>query len=989
MNSQPIKALDIKSGWRCLEELAGSREFRERLERELAIPPGEGGISGVSRRDFLRLLGGTFALVGFSGLSGCVRQPQQTIVPYVDQPERLVLGKPLYYATALEFAGFARGVVVETHEARPTKVEGNPLHPATLGATSVFEQAAILDLYNPTRSSAVLKEGVTNTWSAFLGELQAALAKLPSSGTGLHVLTGTVTSPTFGAQWSTLLRRYPAAQWHQYEPLNHDAQFEGTNQAFGRFVQTQYHFDQAQTIVSFDADFLFAMPGSVRYARDFVSGRSVSDGATTMNRLYVLESAPTLTGASADDRRPIAPRAIIEYAVALARKLGVALTLGGAHPGDAAQQWAAEVAADLKSARAPTLIIAGAAMPAELHALVHAMNAALGNVGSSVTYSDPVEVATMNQTRSLKALAEAIRAGKVGVLLMLGGDWAHTSPIDFGMDALIRQVPLSVHLGVYRNRTANAARWHIPQAHPLEAWSDARAFDGTASIAQPLVEPFFGGRTMHELIDCVSQFPGRNAHDILRDYWLQAGVDEGAWRRALHEGILKSTAAATQTPVISSVPAITLEANRAGDVELVFRPDYGVWDGRFSENAWLQELPRPISRLSWENALLVSPATAQQAQLITGDLVQVKARDGRTIGGAVMVQPGMADGVYAITLGAGPDPEPGLWFTGVTPAGAPTQSDKMAQNAGIDAYPIRTSDEPWRRVVSLEKTAGKHQLATVQQHHVVNSDDLVRIGRFSERSSISPGEHAASNGFYNLTRTATDGVAWGMVIDLTRCIGCNACVVACQAENNIPPVGRSEVLRGREMHWIRIDSYYFGDPNRPLIAFQPMPCMHCETAPCELVCPVDATVHDHEGLNVQVYNRCIGTRYCSNNCPYKVRRFNFFNYAKAEQKEPLLLAQNPNVTVRTRGVMEKCTYCVHRITAGRIQAETEQRPIRDGEVIPACAQACPTRAIVFGDINAKSRVAGLKETALNYPLLPELNTCPRTSYLKRIINPKS
>lgn len=985
MNPHDLKR--VTDGWRCLEELAESPEFQEQLRREFVAAAYDAS-SGVSRRDFLRLLGGTFALAGLSGLSGCVRQPQQKIVPYVDQPERLVLGKSLSYATALEFGGFARGVVVETHEARPTKVEGNALHPASLGATSVFEQAAILDLYNPSRSSAVLKQGEASTWPAFLGELQAALAKLGPGGAGLHLLTGTVTSPSFGAQWAALQSRFPAAQWHRYEPINHDAEYEGSNQAFGRFLQAQYHCEKARIIVSLAADFLFAMPGSVRYARDFVSGRSISDGSTTMNRLYVLESAPTITGASADERTAVGPRAMAEYAVALARLLGVAVPTEGGNPGEAAEKWASAVAADLKAANGPTLLIAGSSLSPELHALVHAMNSVLGNIGESVTYSDPVEIAPVNQARSLTALAQAIQAGSVQLLLMLNGDWAHTAPAELGFDALIGRVPLSVHLGLYRNRTANAARWHIPQAHPFEAWSDARAFDGTVSIAQPLIEPLLGGRTPHELLDAVARFPGRQAHEIIREYWLQAGVDDERWGRALHDGLLQGTALPMQTPVIASSPAIRIEADASPGMDLVFMPDYGVWDGRFSENAWLQELPRPISKLSWENALLVSPATANAAKLATGDTVELKARDGRAIRGAVLVQPGMAENVCAVTLGCGPHPEPGLWFKGRTPEGAPVQMDPVAENAGIDAYPIRTSAEPWFRRVSLEKRGEQHSLATTQQHHLVNRRDLVRIGVFSELSNLRPWEHSGSEDFYNLTRTATDGIAWGMVIDLTRCIGCNACVLACQAENNIPPVGRREVLRGREMHWLRVDSYYFGSPDQPLMAFQPMPCMHCETAPCELVCPVDATVHDHEGLNAQVYNRCIGTRYCSNNCPYKVRRFNFFNYAKPEAREPLQLGQNPNVTVRTRGVMEKCTYCVQRITAGRIQAEVEGRPIRDGEVVPACAQACPTQAIRFGDLNAKSRVAAWKGSALNYPLLEELNTHPRTTYLARIMNPR-
>lgn len=985
MDGQPHNA--EKAGWRCLEEWMDSPEFRERLLQEFGsiVPTGEA--AGVSRRDFLRLVGSTLALAGLSGLSGCVRQPQQKIVPYIDQPERLIPGKAVRYATTLEFAGFGRGVVVETHEGRPTKVEGNPLHPASLGATSVFEQAAILDLYNPTRSSSVIKQGEANTWTAFIGELQAALMRLPADGKGLHLLTGTVTSPTFGQQWQDLLKRYPAAQWHRYEPINNDAEFEGVRQMAGAPVQSQYHFDKARVIVSLGADFLFAMPGSVRYARDFISGRNIRDGGNTMNRLYALESIPTITGASADHRKAIASSQFGMYAAALAKQLGVAVNIHGGMPDAEAEKWAAAVARNLKADTGLTLIIAGIAMPPEVHALTHAMNAILGNVGKTVSYSDPVEIAPVHHGKSIKALADAITAEEVKVLLLFGGDWAHTAPADLQMDTLIREVPLSVHLGMYRNQTADAATWHIPQAHPFEAWGDARAFDGTASVAQPLIEPLFGGRTLYEVMDCVARYPGRQTHEIIREYWRQMGVDDEGWRRALHDGVLPNTGTPEHGNALPSTTPITVTINAAQGPELVFMPDYGIWDGRFAENAWLQELPRPITRLSWENALLVSPATAKKKKLSTGDVVELRDQQGKTIHGSVMVQPGVADGVFAVTLGCGQIPEPGLWFKGVTPAGYPVSLDKTAFNAGIDAYPIRTSMEPWWRDVSVKKTGERHELATTQQHHLINTRDLVRIGTYAGLAKERPEEHHASGNLYNLTRTMTDGIAWGMVIDLTRCIGCNACVTACQAENNIPAVGRPEVLRGREMHWIRIDSYYFGNPDQPSIAFQPLPCMHCETAPCELVCPVAATVHDHEGLNVQVYNRCIGTRYCSNNCPYKVRRFNFFPYSKMEAKEPLELGMNPNVTVRARGVMEKCTYCVQRITTSRIQAETEGRPIRDEEVVPACAQACPTQTIIFGDLNAKSRVADLARSPLNYSLLKELNTHPRTTYLTRITNP--
>ncbi len=948
--------------------------YSEAMAREFAN-------RGITRRDFMRLLGGTVALAGISSLAGCVRQPRQEIVPYIDQPERVIPGKPLFYATALAFMGFGRGVLVETHEGHPTKIEGNPLHPASLGATSLFEQAAILDLYNPTRSSLPLRNGETASWPGFLAELQRALAELPPGGAGLHLLTGTIASPAFEHQWKTLTQRYPEAQWHQYEPINFDAELEGSRLAFGNYFQPQYHFDQAKVIVSFGADFLFALPGSLRYARDFIAGRE------RPNRLYFLESAPTITGASADHRSAIAPAAMTSYAAALARKLGIAGLPIDPRASREAVEWANGVAGDLKSSGAPSLILAGMAEAPELHALVHAMNQALGNHGKTVTYSAPVQVQPVNNGDSIQSLAAAIEKGSVKVLFMLDGDWAHTAPADLNLAALIRRVPFSIHLGQYVNATARAARWHIPQAHPLEAWSDLRAFDGATTLAQPMIEPLFGGKTAHELLDCIANYPGRSAFDIIKNHWSLEGMDENAWRLALHDGVLANSQASQQTPSIQASRPIELQAPAIPASTLLFTPDYGLWDGRFSENAWLQELPRPISRLSWENAFLVSPATASANGLRSGDVVRVKCGDGRELRGAALIQPGMADDVYAVTLGAGPRPEPGLWFKGATPEGMPTALDKAAQNTGIDAYPARTSRGIWSCAVEIEKTGARHELVTTQQDHRVNGPNVLRVIS-KQQASTAPQREPHPAGFYNLTRSATDGIAWGMVIDLTRCIGCNACVAACQAENNIPPVGRAEVARGREMHWLRIDSYDFGEPKHPAIAFQPVPCMHCETAPCELVCPVAATLHDHEGLNVQVYNRCIGTRYCSNNCPYKVRRFNFFNYAKPESKEPFMLSQNPNVTVRTRGVMEKCTYCVQRITMGRIKAEVEKRPLRDGEIVPACAQACPTQAIVFGDLDGHTRAAAMAASALNYSLLEELNTHPRTTYLARVTNPR-
>lgn len=988
--SQREKGKISPPAWRSLEELAGGEGVTELLGREFAVPPDETDTAaGLRRRDFLKLVGGTLGLAGLSGLSGCTVRPRGKIVPYVDQPEQIIPGKPLFYATALEFRGYGRGVLVETHEGRPTKVEGNPTHPATLGATSIFEQAALFDLYNPARSNSILKEGELSSWNACLGELQIALEKLPEDGAGLCLLTETITSPTFADQWKTLSERYPAARWYRYEPL-HDEQAQGVaREVFGAERELVYHFDKAKTIVSFDSDFLFGLPGSVRYARDLMAGReSATPGG--MSRIYALEAVPTITGCYADERKPVRYNDIIQYVIALAEEIGTAPSLEGLAPGADARNWARRVAADLKRGE-PALFVAGESQPGDVHRLVHELNRRLGSYQNGVI--DVIDtVRGTPKSGSLGELAEAANAGSVTILLMLGGNWVRTAPADTRFEEALAHIPLTIHSGLYVEETALASRWHIPQAHPFEVWGDTRAFDGTASIIQPLIEPLFGGRSVTEIFDCVVNFPGRPSQKIIKSYWMLRGMDEDEWRRALHDGVVAgSKSQPTGGSVTQASMAGSREGSPAGELDLLFVPDGSLWDGRYGRNSWLQELPRPITKLSWENAFLISPATAAEHEVTTGSIIEVRevrATDGRALTGMVLVQPGVAAGTIAVSLGSGSWPvkeEGGYFQTRVfRPKG------REVECLGINAYPLRTSHSQWRVPVSLVKQGGERKPLTTQHHHLVHGRDLLRVGSLQQLEKLySAPEEKSPPTLYNLTEQMTDGYAWAMSIDLSRCIACNACMVACQAENNIPPVGWEEVSRGREMHWIRLDSYYFGDENEPFIASQPMACMHCETAPCELVCPVEATLHDHEGLNVQVYNRCIGTRYCSNNCPYKVRRFNFFRYAEENAREPLQLMANPDVTIRARGVMEKCTYCVQRISAARIRASIENRPIRDGEVIPACAQVCPTETIIFGNINdPASRVAARKRERFDYVLLREQGTHPRTSYLPRVINPE-
>ncbi|HWL54534.1 MAG TPA: TAT-variant-translocated molybdopterin oxidoreductase [Chthoniobacteraceae bacterium] len=989
-------------GWRSLEELADTTEFRELLEREFAVPPDEAdNRAGLKRREFLQILGGTLGLAGLAGLAGCTVRPRGEIVPYVEQPESLVPGKPLFYATALEFGGYGRGVLVETHEGRPTKVEGNRLHPASLGATSLFEQATILDLYNPARSAAVLHRNGPGDWPAYLQALQTALLKLPPGGEGLHLLTGTITSPAFGEQWNMIVQRYPAARWHRYEPIHDDAFLEAERGAGWEPSEHRYHFDRARVVVSFGCDFLFALPGSVRYARELMAGRSGE--RAEMNRIYVLESVPTLTGAYADEReavRTAGPDGIAAHAAALAAELGVEVRFSGTWPGGGAAAWARRVAADLLAERNRNgaLLLAGGDQPPVVHSLVRAMNARLGSYGDgkgTISLLPPLVQNRVHQGESLAELAAAMKAGKARVVMMLGGDWVQTAPADLDFAEALEQVPLSIHCGLYLDKTARRATWHLPQAHPLEAWGDTRSFDGTASLCQPMIEPLYGGHSLHEVLDGLARFPGRSGYEIIRSHWVAPGrLDEAAWRRALHDGVVEGSApvAAAANPGGGGQVEVALGEPEAG-LELVLGPDPSLWDGRYAQNAWLQELPRPIHHLSWGNAFLIGPATGERLGLESGEWVRVRGGEEEVaIEGPVVIQPGVADGAVGLTLGcglwAGSDESP-FRVRQPTVLLNRTEAAHERGESGVDAYPIRTRAHPWRRAVVLERTGRNDRAVTTQHHHLMEGRDLLRMGtraELLERYPASGNEPLPT--FYNLTEEMNDAYAWAMVIDLTRCIGCNACVVACQAENNIPPVGRDQVERGREMHWIRVDTYHFGDPDQPEFGFQPLACVHCETAPCEPVCPVEATVHDREGLNLQVYNRCIGTRYCSNNCPYKVRRFNFFRYAEGSAREPLQLMANPNVTVRARGVMEKCTYCVQRINAARISARKENRLIRDGEVIPACAQACPTETIVFGNRNDRgSRVAKRKESPFHYALLGDRNTRPRTTYLARLRNP--
>jgi molybdopterin-containing oxidoreductase family iron-sulfur binding subunit len=958
--------------WRGLEELAGSPGFREMLERE--FPAGAEALDDpAGRRRFLKLMGASLAMAGVA----CTRQPLETIVPYVQQPEEIVPGRPLTYATAMPLGGYGFGVLAEAHMGRPTKIEGNPDHPASLGATSAFMQASVLSLYDPDRAQTVRHLGEIRPWGDFLEALRAAIeAQRPERGAGLRLLTRTVTSPTLAAAIAALRESLPEMRWHQHEAASRDAARAGARLAFGVPVETRYRLEQADVILALDADLLGAGPGHLRYAREFSRRRRVDGGGATRNRLYVVESMPTSTGAMADHRLPLRSSDVEAFAEAVAAAVGASARGEGGGPRD----WIAAAARDLRNHRGRSAVVAGDGQPPRVHALAHAINEALGNAGRTVVHTDAVEAEPVDQIGSIRDLVRDMSDGRVRLLVILGGDPAFDAPADLGFAAAMDRVGLRVHLADHDDETAARCHWSIPRAHYLESWGDVRAFDGTASILQPLIEPLWGGRTDAEIVAVLAGRPTARAHDLVREHWaprLGPGF-EAAWRRALHDGLVRGTELPARSVAVSpgwDRGAGPAPRAGAGDLEIVLRPDPTIWDGRFANNGWLQELPKPITRLTWDNAAIVSPATAGRLGVASEDVIELRV-GGRAVRAPVWVQPGHAGGSVTVHFGYGR-----------------RRAGRVAEGAGFDAYPLRAAAAPWFALgLEVARTGERYPLACTQIHHAMEGRDLVRaadLAHFREHPDFARHighEPGPEETLYPPDHPRGD-YAWGMSIDLNACIGCGACVVACQAENNIPVVGKEQVAVGREMHWLRVDRYYEGDLDNPRVLHQPVPCMHCENAPCELVCPVGATVHSSEGLNDMVYNRCVGTRYCSNNCPYKVRRFNFFNF-HPDVAPTLKMLANPDVTVRGRGVMEKCTYCVQRINGARITARREDRRIRDGEVVTACQAACPAEAIAFGDIgDPASDVARRKADPRSYGILTELGTRPRTTYLAAVRNP--
>ena len=1043
-----------KKYWRSLDELADTPMFREFVAREFPQQAEEWN-DPIERRTFIKLMGASLAL---AGLSGCVFQPPEKIVPNVKQPEEYVPGKALFFATAAPLFGPATPVIVRSNEGRPTKIEGNPDHPNNRpvdfpaedpvrdqrgsSATDIFTQASILDLYDPDRSQTPTFHEQISTWTTFVEKMRSALdeQRAKKDVASIRFLTESIISPTLGAQMNDLLAALPQAKWHQWEPANRDNARAGAIMALGQPVNTTYRFDLAQRILSLDCDFLApTFSGYVRYSREFMARRRVTETNREMNRLYVVETTPSNTGAIADHTWEVKPS---EFE-------NLAKTIIGALNGQAAAPttaWIASLVHDLQQHQGASIVLAGDNQPPIIHALAHAMNSALGNVGKTVFYTDPLEVKSVDHRESLTELVNDIDAGKVDLLVIIGGNPVHNTPTDlkFTLERL-EKVKMRAHLSQYKDETSQFCQWHVPAAHYLESWGDTRSYDGTVTIMQPLIEPLYEGKTPYELLAVFSDQYDRKPYEIVRSYWQKQRAGGGSqgnqqqtagagnnrpatpapspapsaspsadfeawWRQSVHDGFIPDTAFQTKTVALNSGWANQQSPSQqspTGGFELVFRTDPSIYDGRFANNGWLQELPRPLTKVTWDNVAVISANSAKQltGQDNNGDaikgrehyvpIVDIVSPQGQAIQAPLWIMPGQPDGVITVHLGYG-RPLAGRVGSGQIGFNAPNEI------VGFDAYKIRTSFAPWYVPgVQVRRSSGDHLLATTQLHFNLEDPkfstqprDVVRsqtLEQFLHGEGYEEEKHPSLYPDYPYKDQAENApnYAWGMAIDLNNCIGCNACSVACQSENNIPVVGKDQVVRSREMHWIRIDTYFKGfDPGNPEATnFMPVPCMHCENAPCEPVCPVHATVHSAEGLNDMVYNRCVGTKYCSNNCPYKVRRFNFFLYQDWNTPTYQLM-RNPDVSVRSRGVMEKCTYCVQRIQNAKIQAEIDDRKVRDGEIVTACQAVCPTEAIVFGDTNdPNSRVSKLKRSERNYSLLDDLNTRPRTTYLAQLKNP--
>lgn len=996
--------------WKSLEEYAETPEVHDAVARE--FPDGASELADpVSRRSFIGLMG---ASLGLAGLQAC-RRPEEKILTYTKRPEDLVPGQPQYYATALPWVGGAIGLLVESHEGRPTKVEGNPQHPDSLGAANVYAQATVLDLYDPARSQAPREKDAKRSWSDAAKWLkirgEAAAAK---NGKGLAILVDAHRSPSLQAQLDKVKAQWPEATIVRWEPLSRDNVREGAKLAFGKALEPVYDLAGTKVVLTLDSDLFIDDPGALRHTRAFADGRRLQGAGDAMNRMYSVESRFSITGTNADHRLRLSSRDVGAFTAALAKELAsahglaIAADLGAAKTPAGAEKWVKAIAKDLAANKGSVVVAVGAQQPAAVHALAALVNAALE---AKVRWVQPFST-EKDGAEGITALAQSMAQGAIETLVILGGNPVFDAPADAKFADALAKVPASAHLSLHDDETSKATTWHLNGAHLFETWGDTRAQDGTLSVVQPLIAPLFDGKTATQVLEALLGGT-RGAYAIVTETWNAQGLG-GNWRTALHDGLLAGSAYPAETPAAApgDLAAALATVGQGQGLELTFFPDAHAWDGRFANNGWLNEMPDQMTKVTWGNGVLVSPTTAKELGLKDGDTVELSV-GGRTATFATVVQPGQADGSIAVPVGGG------RAFQGRVGS-----AKDIAETFGGNAYPLRAATAFWSVSGAAVKAAGGTEfLARTQEHHqmaaptlggfaqpvrpLVRESTLVQFKsrptfagemvpypKKTEKDANGNEKKVAFNLYGDFKEHEYNGHKWGMVIDLNSCVGCNACMIACQSENNIPLVGKDGVIKGREMHWIRVDRYFTGSLENPQAVMQPIGCHHCENAPCELVCPVAATTHSTEGLNEMTYNRCVGTRYCANNCPYKVRRFNFFNYSK-DVPELRRMQFNPDVTVRSRGVMEKCTYCVQRLQEAKLARKREAAAegsndmrIKDGAAVAACQQTCPANAISFGDLNdASSKVAQAAANPRVYRLLEELNTRPRTHFLARVRNP--
>jgi Fe-S-cluster-containing dehydrogenase component len=962
--------------WRSLDEHAATPP----PSRELgpAAPPAD----ATSRRSVLQLLGASAALASFGG---CLKPPDEKILPYTRQPPEVTPGNPLHYATAAVIDGHATGLLVTANEGRPTKIEGNPDHPSSRGAVGPLEQAELLRFYDPQRLKVVQHRGQPSAWRDFLqATANKARALRDTRGAGLRFLMEPSSSPLVGDLRRRLAESYPRAKFSSWSAIPLQQIHDGAQLAYGAAYEIRLDLSRARVVLSLDSDLLAAMPGTLPAMRDWAEKRDPANGR--LARLYAVETNLTVTGMNADHRLRLKPTHVHRFGLALLGRLAALVPALARYtplqqrfplPPESAK-FADALAKDLVTAGRGALVSVGPRQPPVLHAAAHAINAALGS--SCAAAARPVLHDINAGPRALEQLTDEMRGGRVDTLVITAWNPVYGSPADLNFGKALSQVPYSVYRSLYLDETADRAAWVVPALHPLESWGDARAHDGTITFIQPLISPLYSGASEVETLAAFLGEGDRTAYTQLRAFWQSQRPDDFAlnWEKWLADGFIAGTATPPETPAVRhdqilSTAMQVAPADSSGGLEINIVPDYRVWDGRFANVSWLQELPDPVTKVTWENAALVAPATARKLGVRQGDRVDLGLR-GPPAHATVVIAPGHAEDAITASLGYGR-------------RGA---GEALCRDLGFDTSTLRHSDVPWFSPGLTIAPIGKRaRLAQTQEHHSMEGR-LIAATTTVEKLKET-GEELAENRGELLTAypgANYPGYRWGMAIDLSRCTGCSSCMVACVAENNIPMVGKEQVALSREMHWLRVDRYFIGDDTgNPGVVVQPLMCVHCEYAPCEYVCPVNATVHSDEGLNEMVYNRCVGTRYCSNNCPYKVRRFNFFSYT-SDYTNTEKMAFNPDVTVRARGVMEKCTYCVQRIERARIATRLQERRIRDGEVLTACQQACPTGAIVFGDLNdSNAKVRRLHEDERRYDLLHELGTRPRTGYLARVTNP--